>query len=131
MRMVRDMIRRHATLLVVAAYVVVATSPFVFAATHASFWTHQDAREPIAGALFGLLVIALVMRQRWAWFVLVAFNGFVVISYIWEWTHPSAFAIDVVALALLVSPTMRKYVRGSASDRARGSARLRSGSVDG
>lgn len=93
------------------AYVLVAAAPFIFAAAHAWFWTHQHSHAPLAAVLFGALLVALLLRQRWAWLLLVVFNGFVLVSYTWEWTRALAFVIDLAAFALLVSPHMRLYVR--------------------
>lgn len=99
------------TALIVGGYLTVAAMPFVFAATHTWFWAHQSVRAPIAAVLFGLLLVALLFRQRWAWLVLVVFNGLVVVSYAWAWTRPLAFIIDLAGFALLVSSPMREYVR--------------------
>lgn len=96
---------------VVGIFVLLSISPFVFAATHTWFWKHEHYRAPGAAALFGLVVVALVMRQRWAWFILIIFNGVVVVSYAWEWSSVPAFVIDVVSFSLLVSSPMRYYVR--------------------
>jgi hypothetical protein len=97
--------------LIVGAYLLLAVAPFVFAATHSWFWSHQHYRAPVSAALFAILLIALLLRQRWAWFMLVVFNGFVVVSYLWNWTEAPAFVIDGASFALLVSPPMRRYVR--------------------
>jgi hypothetical protein len=99
------------TALIVGSYLAVAAMPFVFAATHTWFWAHQSVRAPGAALLSGLLFVALLFRQRWAWVILVVFNGFVVISYAWAWTKPLAFIVDLASFALLVSPPMRAYVR--------------------
>jgi hypothetical protein len=96
------------TRLVVAAYVVLAVEPFV----HAWFWTHKHGDKlPIATVLYAVLILGLVLRRRWAWFVLVAFDGFALLSYAWEWSGPVSLVWNLVAVALLVSPPMRRYVR--------------------
>lgn len=97
--------------LIVGIYLVLAAAPFVFAATHSWFWSHQHYHAPAAAALFAILLITLLLRQRWAWFLLVIFNGFVVISYAWAWTGIPAFIIDGASFILLVSSPMRSYVR--------------------
>lgn len=95
---------------VVVVYVVLTAAPFVFAATHAWFWNHHHSVAPIAAGLVGLLLVALVLRQRWTWMILVIFDGFVVISYAWEWSGAVTFVVNLAAFALLLSPPMRRYV---------------------
>lgn len=99
------------TTLIVGTYLVLAIVPFVLAATHSWFWHRQHYHAPVAVAVFAILLCALLLRQRWAWFVLVFFNGFVVLSYAWSWTGAPAFIIDGASLSLLLSPPMRCYVR--------------------
>jgi hypothetical protein len=101
---------RHSTALILATYLLVAALPFVIAETHAWFWRGPHYRGPVSAALFGTLLVAVVLRQRWAWLILAIFNGFVIISYIWDWSTVAAFGIDVVSFALLMSPPMRRYV---------------------
>lgn len=98
-------------LLVVWTFVVLTMSPFILAATHTWFWGHEHNRAPGAALLIASLLIALLLRRRWAWMILIAFNGVVVISYLWEWSSLPAFIMEIVCLALLVSPPMRYYVR--------------------
>lgn len=96
--------------IVLAAYVVLAATPFVFAATHAWFWNHRHARAPIAAEVVGILLVALAFRRSLAWLMLVLFYCSVVISYAWEWAGALPFVLNVTAFALLVSPAMRRYV---------------------
>jgi len=93
---------------VVAGYVLLAMTPFVIGATHSAFW-HSMA--PLATALFVGLLAALVMRRRWAWALLVAFDAVVLISFVIYWTDVWAFVLTVASFALLVSSPMRRYVR--------------------
>jgi hypothetical protein len=95
---------------IVGAYLLLAMAPFVFAATHSWFWSHQHYRAPVSAALFAILLIALLLRQRWAWFVLVVFNGFFVVSCVWNWPGAPAFVITLASFALLVSRPMRRYI---------------------
>jgi uncharacterized protein (TIGR03382 family) len=93
----------------VAAFVAFAAAPFVSAAAHASFWQgHSPA--PTATALAAALLVALVTRRRWAWLLLVLLHGFVVVSFAWKWGSTVLFVVDLIALALLVSAPMRRYV---------------------
>ena len=93
---------------VVAGYVLLAMAPLGIAATHSGFW-HSMA--PLATALFVGLLIALVLRRRWAWALLVAFDASVLISFVFHWSDVWAFALTLASFALLVSPQMRRYVR--------------------
>jgi hypothetical protein len=104
---------RHSTkltTLIVAAYLLVAALPFVIAETHSWFWRGPHYPGPGSAALFVILLVAVVLRQRWAWLMLVVFNGFVLVSYIWDWSSAPAFSINVASFALLISPPMRHYV---------------------
>jgi TRAP-type uncharacterized transport system fused permease subunit len=67
-------------------------------------------RAPIAAGVVAILLVALAFRRTVAWLLLVFVYGFVVISYVWEWTGALPFVLNVVAFALLVSPPMRRYV---------------------
>jgi hypothetical protein len=97
------------TPLIVGGYVALAAAPFVYAATHTWFWVHL--RAPGAAMLVGLVLVALLRRQRWAWVVLIVLTGFAVVSYAWGSTGTLVFIGDLVSFALLVSPPMREYVR--------------------
>jgi Na+/proline symporter len=94
---------------VLAAFVAFAATPFVFAAAHASFWQRHSPAPP-ATALGAALLVALVTRRRWAWLLLVLSYGFVVVSFAWKWGSTVLFVVDLIALALLVSAPMRRYV---------------------
>jgi hypothetical protein len=96
---------------VVAAYVSLAAAPFVFAATHASFWKHEHSAAPVASAVVAALLIALVLRQRWAWLVLVVIQVLVLLSFAFDFAGAFAFLLNLASMALLVSPPMRRYVR--------------------
>src|ERR1700726_4704096 len=59
-----------------------------------------------------LLVIAgvVVWRQRWLW-VLLVFAGVIgVVEPAWHWHGVVTYLIGLAALALLLSPSMRRYV---------------------
>ena len=103
--------RDRSTWLVVASYVVLAAAPFALAAAHASFWQHQHSTAPVAAVVVTALLIALVLRQRWAWWVLVAFGAVVLVSFAFDFTTLPALLLNLASFALLVSPQMRRYVR--------------------
>ena len=91
-------------------YVVLVSGPFVFAATHAWFWNGERPFAPVSALVFAIVLIALLSRHRWAWWVLVILNGVVVISYLWEWTNAISFVANLASLALLSSTPIRRYV---------------------
>jgi uncharacterized membrane protein HdeD (DUF308 family) len=98
------------TKLTLAAYIVIASAPFVYAAAHARFWDHRHYREPVSTALFLTLLIALMLRHRWAWLLLTAFTCIVLISYPWTGGGVVGLLGSALSLGLLVSPQMRQYV---------------------
>jgi hypothetical protein len=103
-------VKEDSTRVAVGVYAVLVATPFVFAATHTWFWNGDRPAAPASAALVGVVLAALFFRHRWAWWTLVVFNGFVVISYAWEWTNAANFAVSAVSLAVLLSPSMRRYV---------------------
>ena len=56
------------------------------------------------------LLAALWLRQRWAWRVSLLLDSFVVVSYAWDRTGLWFLPVNVLRLALLVSPPLRDYV---------------------
>ena len=98
------------TKLTLTAYIAIASGPFVYAAAHARFWDQRHYREPVATAVFLTLLIALVLRRRWAWLLLTAFTCIVIISYTWAGGGVVGLLGSAVSLGLLVSPQMRQYV---------------------
>jgi hypothetical protein len=103
-------IKEHGPLVAAGICTVLIGVPFVFAATHAWFWNGERPLAPASVIVVGVLLAALLSRHRWAWWILVVFNGFVVISYLWEWTNVPNFVINVVSFAALVSPPTRRFV---------------------
>jgi hypothetical protein len=95
---------------VVAIYVVLAAAPFAFDAAHGWFWRQHHYRAPVYAAVVGILLCVLVLRRRWAWGLLVLFDGIVVVSYSWEWLGALPFAVSLATFLFLVSPPMRRYV---------------------
>lgn len=91
------------------AFVLLAVVPLVSAAAHASFW-QKHSPAPLTTAVIAVLLVALVTRRRSAWALLVLLYGFVVVSFAWEWGSTSLFVVDLVALGLLASSPMRRYV---------------------
>jgi hypothetical protein len=72
---------------------------------------HQHSIAPVAAVLVATLLVALVLRQRWAWWVLVTFEPAVLVSFAVDFTTLPALLLNVVGFALLLSPQMRRHVR--------------------
>jgi hypothetical protein len=87
----------------------------MIAATHQSFWQHRDM-APVIPAIAVSLVIALVLRQRWAWGLLLLVQGAATIRTIATGDLITA-ATCAVAIALLASTAIRHYI-GLGSDGA-------------
>jgi integral membrane sensor domain MASE1 len=96
---------------VVASYAVLAAAPFVLAATHAWFWKHEHSTAPVAGLVVAAVLIALLLRRRWAWWLLVTLTGAVLVSFAFDFTNVPSLLWNLASFALLVSPQMRRYVR--------------------
>ncbi len=109
------------TWLVVVSYVVLEASPFVLAATHAWFWKHEHSTAPVAGVVVAALLVALVLRQRWAWWLLVVFEAAILISFVFDFTNLPALLLNLASFALLVSPPMRRHVRAANAARSEAS----------
>jgi hypothetical protein len=73
--------------------------------------------SPIFWAAFALvlgLVVALAYRRRWAWFLLLAFEFSVLVSFLLELEDAVALALvmQVARVVILVSPPVRRHVSG-------------------
>ena len=95
------------------AFTVQSLAPFLYGATKSSFWRSE---APIATLLYTALVLALVAgRYRWAWLVLVLFDG---AGALWWFVHPThsniqnaALVVNFATVALLLTPLMRRRLR--------------------
>jgi hypothetical protein len=93
---------------ILAAVAVLTLYPFVIAATHDSFWHHRDM-APVIPTIAVALVVALVLRRRWAWGVLLPLLGTATIRAIA--TGDVILAVTcALATALLASAPIRHYV---------------------
>jgi hypothetical protein len=93
---------------VLAAVAALTLYPFVIAATHDSFWRHRDI-APVVPAIAVSLVVALVLRQRWAWGLLLPILGAATIRSIATGDAIAAVTCALAA-ALLASIPIRRYV---------------------
>jgi hypothetical protein len=109
----------------VVAFVLLTIAPFVRAATHSSFWAPEHSMAPVGTALFLVLLAVLVLgRYRWAWIVLVLFEGSALVAWAVEPTPLHAIDIpfyiaSIVSFVLLLSPTMRHRLRKPVKFRGR------------
>ena len=93
---------------VLAAVALLTLYPFVVAATHDSFWRHRDM-APVIPAIAVLLVVALVLRRRWAWGLLLLVQCTATIRATATGDVITA-VMSVLATTLLASTTLRHYV---------------------
>lgn len=85
-------IRKNTTRLVVGGYVALTVGPLLYAAPHSWFWQHAHNMAPVAPACLLALLVALLYKRRWAWFLLALFE---------------AVAVDVSPCARLASRQWR------------------------
>jgi hypothetical protein len=97
------------------AWAATVVTPLVLAVTRTrpGFWHHTIG--PTVLILFVFLIGSVLRRHRWAWFFWVAFELFIVISFTWSFSSVLDLVLNVVSLALLISPPMRAYVLGRRS----------------
>jgi len=98
------------TKLVVVSYVLFAAAPLAIAASHHSFWERAHSTAPVAALVFLAVLAALVLGRRWAWLLLVLFEGFVLLSFMWDFTDVLSLVLVLLSFLLLVSPPMRTHV---------------------
>jgi hypothetical protein len=96
--------------LAVAGYILMTGAPFVVAATHRWFWQRSHDTAPAAAAVVALLLLALARRHRSAWWVLAVFEVVVIVSFAFDLTSVLALVANVLSLALLLSPPLRRWV---------------------
>jgi hypothetical protein len=89
------------------AFVLLAATPVVLAAV----FGHLDNVRSIVAVLLVLAgIVAVILRRRAAWALLVLFYGAVLVSYTWEWSSTLLFAVNAAVFVLLVSPPIRRHV---------------------
>jgi hypothetical protein len=98
----------------VAAFAVLNVVWIVFVlAISTSVWQYHASRGAVSAVLIFLWIAAIVVwRQRWAWALMLLFQVAVLLSPAWkDWSGPVPYAVNVVTVALLVSPGMLRWVR--------------------
>jgi hypothetical protein len=103
----------------VAAYVLLQCSWFVVAALKPAFWAPQHRMAPVVVGLLLILLLLLVRRSRTAWIVLTGLQLLVVASYSWDSRYLVWLPLNLLPLLLLISPSMRAYVRPRTPRRVR------------
>jgi hypothetical protein len=103
---------------VLLAFLLLAPLPLLVGEVSVLLSPHQHAT--VAGIVVGFLLLAtilavllaaLVRRRRWAWLVLVFLFGSAVVVDVFYFNGVVIFTVDVICLALLASPSMRRYVK--------------------
>jgi hypothetical protein len=91
-----------------ATYALLFFAPLVIAAFQSDFWSTPAALGALVIAVS--LLAGLIRRKRLAWWLLLAFQLVVTASFAFAFTTVSALALNVAALAILVSSPMRRYL---------------------
>ncbi len=100
------------------AFAVLVVGTLIFAAAHGSVWQREHDMAPVAAALILVVLGLLLQRQRFAWWVFVAFSGIGLVSWVVNLSNQQITGAWIVGgllglleLGLLVSPAMRRFVR--------------------
>ena len=118
------------TRVVLFAFVLFAPLPLLVGEVSVLLSPHR--RATVAGIVVGFVILttilpallsALMRRKRWAWLALLFLFGSAVVVDLFHFNGVVVFAVDVVCVALLASPPMRRYIkRANGPDRPRGAA---------
>lgn len=119
--------RTHAILV---AFLLLAPLPLLVGEVNVLLSPHRRATVAgialgfvILATIFAVLLSALVRRRHWAWLVLLFLFGSAVIVGLFHFNGLVVFTVDVICLALLASPSMRRYIkRANGPDRPRKTA---------
>jgi hypothetical protein len=97
---------------------VLVIASLVYSASHAWFWQRAHDMAWIAGPLVLILVGLLLRRSRVAWWIFVSFSGVGLVTWGIQEAGRSVGAgrvvaglVGIVEFGLLVSPSMRRFVR--------------------
>lgn len=109
---------RRSQVVTLGAYVVlwVLGTVTAVAALNSKGWEHGGG---IALVVTAIPLIGLLMARRWAWIVCVLLTGLsTVLTAAHGDPHASWVVLDVLPLALLLSPPIRSYVRSGSRTRS-------------
>jgi hypothetical protein len=96
---------------VVAAFSLFTIATFAVGISSSSMWDHPARATLLVLLLVLWLAAVVVWRQRWAWLLLVVVTVVAVVSPAWgEWEGAALYVCNVISLALLLSPGMRRWV---------------------
>jgi hypothetical protein len=98
-------------------FALLSVGTLIYDAAHAWFWQRAHDTAPAAALVILLLLALLLRRHRFAWWVFLVFSGTGLVTWV---AHASTGQISsgwivggvlgVVEFALLVSPSMRRFV---------------------
>lgn len=105
-------VRGHNLPPAVAAFVVVQVGNFAYGLITDTKITPHVVFYVAVVTVSALWVAAVaVWRQRWAWWLYVIASCLFLLSPVWgQWYGILRYTLEVVVLALLISPQMRRYV---------------------
>jgi uncharacterized membrane protein len=102
---------------VAMVFAVFVVASLAVDAGHRTFWQRAHDTAPVAGIVMLLLVVALLRRHRWAWWIFLIASvaglpSFIVYRVVRDgnWTTVVGLIVGLVQLALLLSKPMRRYV---------------------
>lgn len=103
--------------LVTVIFSAIVVGSLIFDATHAGFWQRAHDTAPLAALLVLVLVVALLRRHRFAWWLFVIVGVARLPSWVAHGVSKGVSAgfllglvVGLVELALLLSVPMRRYV---------------------
>jgi hypothetical protein len=104
------------TRLVLGAYVALWIVPWIVSVATGGFSGHV-ALSLAAALVFAGVVVALVLGQRWAWWLLVFFDSLGVLFSVVDFEGVGYVVLAAASLLLLLSPQIRDHVRPAAERR--------------
>jgi hypothetical protein len=69
-----------------------------------------DARAVVLAGVLACATVALVLRRRGAWLLLVGLYALGLASSAWDWRGAGPIALSAAVLVLLVSPPIRRHL---------------------
>lgn len=107
----------HSDRLVAIVYGAIGIGSLIFDASHHWFWQRQHETAPVAGLVLLVLLSALLLRQRWAWWILLFVDATAQLTFFvdlsrhpFSWLRLGELMLGFAQLALLLSNPMRRYV---------------------
>jgi hypothetical protein len=95
----------------VATYATVQLGVIAYGlAKDTKLWNRPAAGIAVVLILVLWLAAIVIWRQRWAWAVTVVAYSVGLVEPAWHWRGALSYSLAVLMLALLLSPSMRRYV---------------------